>query len=105
MCSRAVTVIRRALNPRALQTAAGHPNDDKMLQKTAFHKVYNAKYCVSLYSFRKAGDTLERERDGEKERGKERGDKGRERGSRRKRAKAPVISQITSLDALTCLET
>ena len=37
-CRGAVTVIRRALNPRALQTAAGHPNDDKMLQKPLFTK-------------------------------------------------------------------
>ena len=38
LCSRAVTVICRALNLRALQTAAGHPNDDKMLQKPLFTK-------------------------------------------------------------------
>ena len=68
LCSWAVTVICWALNPRALQTPAGHPNDDKMLQKTAFQKVYNAKYCVSLYNFRKAGDTLEREGTREKRR-------------------------------------
>lgn len=68
-----------------------------MLQKTASHKVYNAKYCVSLYSFfflREAGDTLETEREMEGAREWEEEGKG-----------APVISQITSLDALTCLET
>lgn len=38
LCSRPVTVIRWAPNPRALQTAAGHPNDDKMLRRTLFTK-------------------------------------------------------------------
>lgn len=33
------------------------------------------------------------------------GKTGRKRESRRKKAEARVISQITSLDALTCLET
>lgn len=84
--------------PESTSNSGRSPKRWQDAAETAFHKVYNAKDCVSPYSFRKVGDTLERE-------GWSEGDKAAMEAVRGRGAKAPVISQITGLDALTCLET
>lgn len=60
------------------------------MQSIAFH----CTVFLVFFFLREAGDTLETEREMEGAREQEEEGKG-----------APVISQITSLDALTCLET
>lgn len=47
--------------PESTSNGARSPERWQDAAETGFHKVYNAKYKVSLYSFREAGDTLETE--------------------------------------------
>lgn len=62
LCSWAVAVIYMpSPKPESTSNSTRSPERWQDAAETGFHKVYNAKYCVSLYSFREAGDTLETE--------------------------------------------